>query len=217
MVLSKSRSVLLVSLISLLNGWGFILLNPAYPSIATELQINPQLVSLIISMYALPGIFVTHLYGFLADRIGRKNVLLHLVFVFGLAGVIAGFSPDFLSMLMLRVIQGIAVAAFYPLTFIIIGDLFTGAQRSHAVGLVFTLNMGIGAIMPILGGILAGISWRLIYFSFGIAFPIFIAAYFLLPETNPHFAQESSVSELKPEIVKPVRKHCDSKKQKENQ
>ena len=61
------QSIVLGGLIVTLYGWGFITLNPAYPSIADELHVSPQLVGLLLSFYALPGIFVYHFTGFLSS------------------------------------------------------------------------------------------------------------------------------------------------------
>ncbi|MHA2059864.1 MAG: MFS transporter, partial [Candidatus Ranarchaeia archaeon] len=83
MAQSIDRSVIMVALVAMLFGFGNLVLTPSFPSIAQAFQISPSEVSLVISAYTLPGIFVSPIYGVLSDRIGRRKVLLPMILVFG--------------------------------------------------------------------------------------------------------------------------------------
>ena len=183
--------IIIVALIAVLNSWGFLVLNPAYPNIATELNTSPEQVSLIITAYALPGIFITPVYGMLSDRYGRRKILLPLICLYGIAGVAAGFSPNLTIILVFRVIQGFAVASFFPLTLIILGDHYSGTNRTTMITMTMTVILLFEAAMPLLGGILASYNWRWSFYSFSIAFLILLLLGLKLPETNPHYSPRS--------------------------
>ena len=203
MVESSNRYVVMVALVAMLFGFGNLVLTPSFPSIAEAFQISPSEVSLVISAYTLPGIFVSPLYGVLSDRIGRRKVLLPTILVFGIAGVAAGFTMDFTGLLIARFIQGISGAAFFPLAFIIVGDLYSGHQRNVAISNTMLVVMSAGVIHPLLGGFLTLFSWRYVFFSFFIAIPIFLVAFRVLPETSPLMqSNKDQVSESTPNKVK---------------
>jgi MFS family permease len=187
-----NRYVVMVALVAMLFGFGNQVLTPSFPSIAQAFQISPSEVSLIISAYSLPGIFVSPLYGVLSDRFGRRRVLLPMILVFGITGVAAGFTTDFTILLIARFIQGISGAAFFPLAFIIVGDLFTGHERNLAMSNTMLVVMAAGTIHPFLGGILTLFSWRYVFFGFIVAIPIFLAASRVLPETSPFIKKEEN-------------------------
>jgi MFS family permease len=193
----------MVALIAMLFGFGNLVLTPSFPSIAQSLQISPSEVGLIISAYTLPGIFVSPLYGVLGDRFGRRRVLLPMILVFGIAGISAGFTTDFTLLLVARFIQGISGAAFFPLAFIIVGDLYSGQKRNQAMSNTMLVVMSAGVIHPFLGGILTLFSWRYVFFSFIITIPIFLAATQILPETSPFIKSEGLPDPNNPNEILP--------------
>ncbi len=184
-----NRCVVLIALIATLFGFGNLVLTPSYPALAEAFHIAPDTVSLVVSVYTLPGIFVSPLYGVFSDRLGRRTLLLPMIMIFGIAGVTAGFTSDFAVLLVARFVQGISGAAFFPLTFIILGDLYEGQQRNIAISNTMLVVMGAGILHPLIGGILTLFSWRFVFYSFIIAIPIFLIALKILPETCPLIAQ----------------------------
>jgi MFS family permease len=71
---------------------GVASLTPAFPKIAQELQLNKTQVGLLISVFTLPGIFLTPIAGILADRIGRKKVLIPSLLIFAFIGIAYTFN-----------------------------------------------------------------------------------------------------------------------------
>jgi MFS family permease len=166
-------------------GWGNMMIVPAFPSIADAFGISAQTVSLVMAFYALPGIALSPVYGVISDRVGRRKVLFPTMVIFLITGIGAGVAPDFTMILMFRLMQGVVTAAFFPMAFIILGDLFTGETRTRAVSQSFVIIGVISILIPFLSGWLTIISWRLTFLSFTISLPIIIAFYYLVPETHP--------------------------------
>jgi len=132
---------------------------PAFPRVVDVFGISRVQVGWVVTAYSLPGILSAPLAGALADRLGRKRVLVPTMLVFGLAGGACALARSFPVLLTLRVFQGAAAAPLVGLAVTIIGDRYQGTSRATAIGYNATaLNVGT-ATYPALGGALAAIAW----------------------------------------------------------
>lgn len=153
---------------------------PALPSIARELDISTDQIGLLITVFTLPGIFMTPVLGILADRFGRKRILIPSLLLFGVAGVMCGFSSDFTELLWLRFLQGFGAAALGTLNVTLIGDLYSGNRRATAMGYNGSVLSVGTASYPAIGGALALIGWYYPFFLSALAVPVAIYAAFTL-------------------------------------
>ena len=84
--LVKDRRLYVMFSVTLIGVMGVATLTPALPKIAQALDLSKSEIALLISAFTFPGIFLTPVGGVLADRLGRKTVLVPSLFIFGLAG-----------------------------------------------------------------------------------------------------------------------------------
>jgi MFS family permease len=172
----------LIFAITLMGVMAVALLSPALPEIMAHFGISEGEIGLLVTAYTLPGVFLAIFIGVLADRLGRKQVLVPCLMLFGIAGGACIFSPDFHTLLILRVFQGIGGAGLVTLSVTLIGDYFRGIERAEAMGLnASVLRIGT-ASYPFIGGILGTYSWYAPFFLFFIALPIGLFSIFYLVE-----------------------------------
>ena len=161
--------------ITLIGIIGVSILSPAFPEIKSGLGISDIEVAMLVTAFTLPGIFLAPILGILADRFGRKRVLVPCLFLFGITGSACAF-VNFESMLILRFLQGIGGSALTSLAITLIGDLYDGVERTRLLGYnAGVLSLGL-AFFPFLGGLLASINWRLPFLAFSVAIPIGLLA-----------------------------------------
>ncbi|MDN6323675.1 MAG: MFS transporter [Halomonas sp.] len=134
---------------------------PALPGISRHFPEQPQvLIQLILTIPALMITLFSPLMGYLADRFGRKKLLLTMLFIYGFAGV-AGFFIDRVDLLLSsRALMGIAVAGILSISTTLVGDYFDSAERARFLGLQSSCMALGGVIFINLGGILSDWSWR---------------------------------------------------------
>lgn len=133
---------------------------PVIPDIMRAFDRGPAEVGLIITVFTLPGIVLAPLAGILADRYGRRAVLLPSLLVFGIFGGLCALAPGFYSLLALRFVQGLGAAALGVLATTLIGDLYRGRDLASAMGYnAAVLSIGT-ASYPALGGLLGMLGWR---------------------------------------------------------
>ncbi|MEA3454643.1 MAG: MFS transporter [Candidatus Caldatribacteriota bacterium] len=147
-------------------------ITPAFPKIVKELNISFKDVGLLITAFSFPGILLVPFLGVIADRWGRKRIIIPFLMLFGIAGGLCFFVRDFELLLILRLIQGIGAAPLGSLTITIIGDLYSGKELIAAMGYNSSIRSIGSASYPAIGGALAMIGWHYPFILPVIAVPI---------------------------------------------
>jgi MFS family permease len=183
------KNLLIIFAVTLMGLLGVSSITPAFPKIAKELNISPQDIALLVTVFTFPSIVLTPILGVLADRFGRKKILVPSLILFGIAGVACAFAHDFNLLLILRFLQGIGAASLNSLNVTIIGDLYSGQERTAAMG----YNASVGSIgtssYPVLGGAIAGLGWNYPFMLPILAIPIGLLVLFSLNSPEPRSQQ----------------------------
>ncbi len=184
--LYRDKNLQIIFSITLVAVLGVASITPAFPKIAQSLHLSETQVAYLISVFTLPGIFLTPFAGILADRFGRKTVLIPALFLFGLAGFACFFTKDLFWLLVFRFFQGVGAAPLGSLNVTLIGDFFKGRQRTAAMGYnASVLSVGT-ALYPLIGGLLAGLAWNFPFLLPLVAIPAgLVALYFLDTKVLP--------------------------------
>ena len=152
------------------------LINAPLPDIISAFGRGDGAAGLLVAAATLPGIVVAPAIGLLADRFGRRTVLLPCLVVFGLAGLASAFAPTFEALVALRFVQGAGSAGLINLGVVLIADNWDGADRARVIGwnaAVLTVSV---AVIPALGGGLAALGgWRWSFAPFALALVAAIA------------------------------------------
>jgi len=164
-------------------------ITPAFPKIMKDLNISEGEVSLLVTVFAVPGIILAPLLGTFADRIGRKRTLLPSLVLFGLAGGACGFTQDLNVLVVLRLLQGIGGSALGAISWTILSDIYSGHKRVRAMGLnASVLSVG-NASYPLIGGALAALSWSYPFMLPLVSLPLALFAMRYLDSPEPREQQ----------------------------
>ncbi len=167
---------------TLMGVMGVSLISPVLPELRPAFGISDAEAGLVITAFALPGIFLTPIIGLFADRFGRKQVLVPLLITYGVSGVAIAFTTKFVIVLTLRVFQGIGATALIMLSVTLIGDIYHGNQRDTLVGINGSM-VGIGAaFFPIVGGVLGDVAWNAPFLVYGSGIFVGLFAIILVQE-----------------------------------
>ncbi len=146
------------------------IVNTIFPSIIEDLGLTSTEVQWVQESYVLVFASLLLVWGSLADRIGRRKVLVIGLVTFVLASVWAGFSQDAAQMIMARVAQGVGGAMVLPTTLSLVNANFQGRERGIAFAVWGSTIGGMVAVGPVLGGWLAtDFDWR---WAFNINLPL---------------------------------------------
>jgi MFS family permease len=178
----SSRAFYVVILSSLMGVMGVSLISPVLPSLRSVFGVSDAQVGLVITAYTLPGIVLTPFVGLLADRIGRRRVLVPLLFIFGVSGAGVAFVDEFTHVLLLRFLQGVGASALISLSVTLIGDFYEGTQRDAVMGFNGSSMSTGAALYPLLGGLLAAVRWNAPFLFFGVGILVGLVALLVLEE-----------------------------------
>ena len=170
---------------------GNSMLIPVFPKFEQVLHINQVKVGLLVTAFSLPAGLLIPFSGMLSDRIGRKIVIAPALILYGLGGLVAGVASvtmgkPFPMILAGRVLQGLGAGGTYQLAMALTADLSPGSKLTRHLGFLEAAN-GFGKVIsPILGALVAMVSWFAPFFVYGVlAFPVAALVWFGLNEPNP--------------------------------
>jgi ACDE family multidrug resistance protein len=157
----RAPSLWLIGSITVTGILANTLIYPAIPDILVDLGVDDGRAGILVAAASLPGIAVAPLIGVLADRYGRRRILVPCLVVFAVFGMMAAFAPSFEWLLLARFGQGVGSAGLINLATILISDTWTGVDRARMLGYnsaILTVSL---AVLPAVGGVLTDLgSWR---------------------------------------------------------
>ena len=169
---SPRRMLPLILTITGMGVLAFSVLVPVLPDLAEEMGVSRGSIGLVQGAVAIPGIFLAALIGYLADRLGRREVIRVSLLIFGTAGLLCFFARSYWVLVALRVVQGLGTSGLLSIGVVVIGDIFEGHERRWAMGLNIAAITGMTTIAPIVGGFLAeGGAFRP-FLVFVVAYPV---------------------------------------------
>jgi AAHS family 3-hydroxyphenylpropionic acid transporter len=174
-----AATIALCFITALLEGLDLQSTGIAAPGIGAEFKLAPALMGWVFSaglVGLLPGAFVG---GWLADRVGRKRVLVGAVLLFGMFSFATAHAWDYNSLLAARVFTGLGLGAALPLLIALTSEAADPAMRSTAVSLTYCgVPLG-GAIASVIGMMKFEAGWRTIFYVGGLV-PIGVALLLVL-------------------------------------
>lgn len=161
----------------------------AIPSIEKGLGTSASGVQWVVSGYPLTFGLALVAGGRLGDAFGRRNMYLIALTGFVATSVFAGLAPTLTLLVVARLLQGLVAGMVTPQNGGLIQDLFRGAERGRAFGLLgATIGLSTAA-GPVIGGFILGVAgepdgWRwvfLVNLPFGLL--TLVLALLLVPRT----------------------------------
>ena len=151
---NKTISLLPVYVIGFLNFLSFTLLYPIMPLYAASLGGTVTQVAIAVAIQPYVTAITQIPMAMLSDRLGRRTVLVAGIIAFILSYVAYVFTPNLKALIVVRVVTGLAAAAFYPAASAMVVDIAPKEKLGEALGL-FTTGTQLGSLVgPALGGFL---------------------------------------------------------------
>ena len=179
---ARALSIVYATSVALMMGVNFI--QPALPALTLAFHVTDAELSWVMTVFTAPAIFLSPIFGVIADRYGRRLLLAFGMFAFGLFGAAMAFAPNYSWLLVFRALQGVGFSAVIPLTIVLIGDLLEGDNEIGGQGLKVFLDRIGYLVFPPLGGLLATIAWFWPFVFYLLTIPVGVAALVWLPETK---------------------------------
>ncbi|HZC23472.1 MAG TPA: DHA2 family efflux MFS transporter permease subunit [Candidatus Binatia bacterium] len=166
--------------------------NVSIPHIAGNLASTNEEGTWVVTSYLVSNAIVLPISGWLANRFGRKRLLLTCVAGFTLTSLCCGMATSLAQLIVFRVLQGLTGGGLQPLAQAILLETFPKERHGHAMA-----AFGLGILLaPILGPTLGGwitdnYSWRWIFY---LNLPVGVLSLFLMNRFvfDPHYVKRGN-------------------------
>jgi predicted MFS family arabinose efflux permease len=161
------------SILAILGLSGFVVMadnwvvSPILPSIAAGIGVDPVRAGLLITAYMIPfGVFQL-VFGPLADRFGKRQVITVAMIAFTIGTGLSALGATLTGLALYRALTGVFAASVMPISLALIADLFPMEERQSAIGTFMGVSfLGQGLSMAIGGTIAYLVSWRGVFASY---------------------------------------------------
>jgi EmrB/QacA subfamily drug resistance transporter len=145
------------------------IVNVALPSIERGLAMSAGTVQWVVSGYALTLGLALVPAGRLGDVLGRRRMFLIALSAFVVTSALTGAAPSVGLLIAARLLQGVAGGMLLPQNSGLIQQLFRGAERGRAFGLLGAMVGLATATGPVLGGLILTVvsgpdAWRWVFY-----------------------------------------------------
>lgn len=172
--------VALLFVVALLNYLDRLILTTMREPIRADITMTDAQFGLLTSAFLWVYAATSPLGGWLADRVGRKRVIVASLFFWSAATFLTGLAHTFHQMLTARALMGVSEACYIPAGLALIADYHRGPTRSLATGIHMT-GIYAGAALGGIGAVLAEhVGWRYgfrVFGGFGVAYSLVLMAF----------------------------------------
>lgn len=170
------------------------------PSIAATFGVTMPEALRTGTMFFIGMLIGAFVFGRLADRIGRRPVLLAAVLIDAIAGVASAFAPDLQWLLVLRFLTGLGVGGTLPVDYTMLAEFLPSSKRGRwlvlmetfwAVGTIFL------AVLALAAATMGDDAWRVIFFVTGVPALIGVVLRFYIPESPMYLAKSGRTEEAR--------------------
>lgn len=193
-----------MSLVTFLGNVDATAVNLALPAIATDFHAELAQMQWVVSGYIIAAAMFIIAGGYIAERLGRKNICIAGVIIFILGSYFSGIAISPVMLVIARMFQGLGTALFYPCVFVMTLAAFPKKQHGIAFALLNSVTAVSWVAGPAMGGvILHFLSWQWIfYINIPLGLIAVAATYYFCPKLmRKQSAANNSAFDLKGLIV----------------
>ncbi|HVV46150.1 MAG TPA: MFS transporter, partial [Bryobacteraceae bacterium] len=176
---------LLCGLCLIMDGFDVQAIGYVAPALVRDWKIPSNTMGPVFSAALVGVLFGSILFSMLADRIGRRPVLIGVTLYFSVLTFLTARAGSVPELITLRFLGGLGLGAIMPNAMALVGEYSPAKSRVAAMMVVsngFTLGAAFGG--PIAAYLIPRYGWRSVFY-FGAATPLLVAVLmaFLLPES----------------------------------
>src|SRR5690554_1646108 len=177
--------IILLASLSALVAAAIDMYLPAFPTMASSLEISPGQVQQTLSIFLIGLGIGQGLYGPFLDRFGRKPPLLFGIALFTIGSLAAALTSSFAGLLVARFLQAVGAAAGSVASRAVVTDTCDPQSSARIYSMLMQVMMIAPITAPMLGSlILLYGEWHLIFWVLALmGMTIGISTIRLLPET----------------------------------
>lgn len=198
--LSKFHIIIFILFLSIISfdGYDMVIYGATMPVLMEFFSITPAQAGIVAS-YALLGAAIgAFVFGLLADKIGRKKVIVIATLLFTLATFFTGMTKDVNTFTILRFLTGLGLGGVMPNVVALATEYAPFKSRAVIIAAIFS-GMQIGGILAaaISMWVIPHYGWRVVYYAGGIPLLLMPGILKYIPESTIHLFKKNRMGEIK--------------------
>ncbi|OGO85560.1 MAG: MFS sugar transporter [Chromatiales bacterium RIFOXYA1_FULL_46_5] len=157
------------------------------PVIAADLAVSLPSAGLLVSLYALGVALGAPILTAMSSKMPRKTLLIGLMALFTMGNLLGAMAPDYYSLMLARVLTGMAHGVFFSIGSTIATSLVPKEKAASAIALMFTgLTVALVTGVPL--GTFVGqyLGWQAVFYAVAaLGFIAMIGSAILVPNNLP--------------------------------
>ena len=186
------------ALIIIFDGYDLAVVGIALPSIMKDMGVDAASAGFMVSAALFGMMFGNIFFGTLADKIGRRHVIVICLALFSLFTAAAGFARDPITFSISRFIAGVGIGGVMPIVVAQMTEYSPLRIRSTLVTLMYSGYSIGGMLAALLGkGLIETYGWPSVFVAAGL--PVILIPFLLksFPESMPFLVKQGRIDELK--------------------
>ncbi len=207
-----TRFLIALGVTWILDAFEVVIVGNVLGSMTKSLNLSPLQGSLVISGFLVGAIIGSFLFGYLADRYGRKKVFLLTLLLYSLGTFLTGFAWDFYSAFLLRVIAGAGIGGEFAAIHSAIDEFVPARHRGKVDGFIVA-SWNVGSILASLTALIlldllpSETAWRFAFFLGGVIALLILWVRKNVPE-SPRWLISRGDLESAERIVSDLEREC---------
>jgi predicted MFS family arabinose efflux permease len=151
-------------------GTDLFAVSPLLPSIAAAYRVSSALAGLCVTLFSLAYVIGAPLLGHIADKIGRRGILIGCLAAFAAGNFATGLACNFFWLLLARLVAGAAAAGVSPSVYALVAAIAPADRRATWLSRVVSgllLSLTVGAPIAALAG--AAFGWPRVFAGLALA------------------------------------------------
>ncbi len=197
--LGETELIWMMAMLMALQAFGIDAMLPALDEMALALSVDGNDRQFVIGVYLLTAGIGALVPGSLADRFGRRPILLASIAVYIALSLASAVAPDYDTLIAIRAAQGFFGAGIVAIPPAIIRDRVGGDKMARMMSLIFVIFLMVPAIAPSIGEVILLIGdWRMIFAAMAVqGILVGCWVYFRLPES----LTDENRQEIRPKVI----------------
>ncbi|MHA7819965.1 MAG: multidrug effflux MFS transporter [Erythrobacter sp.] len=197
--LGDTELIWMMAMLMALQAFGIDAMLPALDEMALALDVPGNDRQFVIGIYLLTAGIGALIPGALADRFGRRPILLGSILVYIALSIASALAPTYDSLIAIRAAQGFFGAGIVALPPAIIRDRVGGDKMARMMSLIFVIFLLVPALAPSIGELILMVGdWRMIFGAMALqGLLVGTWVFFRLPES----LTEANRQEIRPRVI----------------
>ncbi|MFN3472247.1 MAG: MFS transporter, partial [Aquificaceae bacterium] len=205
-----TRFVLALGITWVLDAFEVVIVSAVLRPMAKSLDFSPWQSSMMVSGFLFGAILGSFIFGYLADRYGRKKLFLLTLLLYSGGTFLTGFAHSFEMALLFRVLSGAGLGGEFAAIQSAIDEFVPSRHRGKVDGTITAL-WNLGSLMASLSALLLlklmeeSFAWRFAYFLGGLLALLVVLVRFYVPESPRWLLSKGRLEEAE-RIVEKIEK-----------